>query len=475
MDPLIEYELNDLVADLMDRVEKKKPGLFLRFNDGEGKVIGCPESYSGTALCGELRVHFGNNVFTNSVFHALQNRMKAAFAEADWVGIPPSNWPLLFARARDVVRGKLFEGREQLPKFAHVSFPQMILEKGIFPKILEKQKFLGIVGCRDLREYFRDEYKIENVSFISVPEQGSASYAGYLPPHFPDFVDLVVQSIVVPYPGAIFLVGAGFCGKIYAHAIMKKGGIAIDVGSLLDLWAGRFTRPYMNMEYIHNYYSKKISIGNMSSDYFHAMADFHKSKNEIDLEEAVIDRALYLWPHMYDFVYRKNDIILRKKNCELAKMFVEKSFKERRNSGAEIAKIAKQFQVHGFSEYSKLFFIVSTNSDPSYAPSIIELANYFMGPSADHPGGLNYNFYELIDYHSNLGKNYQIIAQNARIKGAMGKYEEAIALAVRSTSLFSYDPSVYSNMAAWQAATSQQAAAEDSRRAAQRLDAAHIS
>jgi hypothetical protein len=38
--------------------------------------------------------------------------------------------------------------------------------------------------------------------------------------------------------GMLVLVAAGILGKIYCHAISEKGGIAIDVGSVLDLCAG---------------------------------------------------------------------------------------------------------------------------------------------------------------------------------------------------------------------------------------------
>jgi hypothetical protein len=40
-------------------------------------------------------------------------------------------------------------------------------------------------------------------------------------------------------PGQLWLVGAGMLGKLYCAAIRRGGGVAIDVGSLMDLWSGR--------------------------------------------------------------------------------------------------------------------------------------------------------------------------------------------------------------------------------------------
>lgn len=42
-------------------------------------------------------------------------------------------------------------------------------------------------------------------------------------------------------PGRLFLVGAGILGKIYCDAIRQQGGVAIDVGSVMDLCSGLTT------------------------------------------------------------------------------------------------------------------------------------------------------------------------------------------------------------------------------------------
>lgn len=44
--------------------------------------------------------------------------------------------------------------------------------------------------------------------------------------------------MTVPFPGALFLVGAGVFGKIYCHWIKARDGIAIDIGGQFDAWAG---------------------------------------------------------------------------------------------------------------------------------------------------------------------------------------------------------------------------------------------
>jgi hypothetical protein len=60
------------------------------------------------------------------------------------------------------------------------------------------------------------------------------------PAHYPQVFDETLTWIDrEARPGRLFLVGAGLLGKIYCHAIQKRGGVAIDVGSVLDLCDGR--------------------------------------------------------------------------------------------------------------------------------------------------------------------------------------------------------------------------------------------
>lgn len=60
---------------------------------------------------------------------------------------------------------------------------------------------------------------------------------------YPDSYDRVQRTINVPQHGRLVLIGAGIPGKAYAATIKRQGGIALDLGGLLDAWDGRATRP----------------------------------------------------------------------------------------------------------------------------------------------------------------------------------------------------------------------------------------
>ena len=60
--------------------------------------------------------------------------------------------------------------------------------------------------------------------------------------HFPDYFNDLCSSISVAYKGEVFLVAAGFLGKIYCNIIKEQGGIALDIGSAADYWLNYNTR-----------------------------------------------------------------------------------------------------------------------------------------------------------------------------------------------------------------------------------------
>ena len=60
--------------------------------------------------------------------------------------------------------------------------------------------------------------------------------------HFPERYEQLMREIAVPHRGAVFLVAGGLLGKIYCDRIKQLGGIALDVGSVVDAWMGYNTR-----------------------------------------------------------------------------------------------------------------------------------------------------------------------------------------------------------------------------------------
>ena len=88
-----------------------------------------------------------------------------------------------------------------------------------------------------MEDPLRELFGVAEVRWYGV--QGELRDTGeILTPHFPDGFEELRETLHVPYPGALFLVGAGVFGKIYCHWIKQRGGVAVDIGSIFDSWAG---------------------------------------------------------------------------------------------------------------------------------------------------------------------------------------------------------------------------------------------
>ena len=59
--------------------------------------------------------------------------------------------------------------------------------------------------------------------------------------HYPDFFKQMHQKFKCNQ-GDVYLVAAGFLGKIYCDDIKQSGGTGIDVGLVVDLWMNYKTR-----------------------------------------------------------------------------------------------------------------------------------------------------------------------------------------------------------------------------------------
>jgi hypothetical protein len=119
---------------------------------------------------------------------------------------------------------------------------------GALARILREERRIGLVSCHpELPDLLADHFGLDEVEFHRVPgEVGRAAFitgAGELGVHYPEAFRATDAALARPHDGRVFLVAAGILGKFYAITIKRNGGIALDVGSLVDAWLRRRTRP----------------------------------------------------------------------------------------------------------------------------------------------------------------------------------------------------------------------------------------
>ncbi len=115
------------------------------------------------------------------------------------------------------------------------------LNGGMVQLILNADK-IGIISSRSNIDTQIEKATGTPVKLYQVPDknirQGKQKSI-----HFPDMFEKICENINVEYPGMLFLVGAGLIGKGYCDIIKRKGGIALDIGALIDCWVGIYSRP----------------------------------------------------------------------------------------------------------------------------------------------------------------------------------------------------------------------------------------
>ena len=90
------------------------------------------------------------------------------------------------------------------------------------------------------------------INFIPIPGErlrvsraGDARVESEASTHFPDRYYQVIDEISqTAAPGSLWLIGAGLLAKLYCMRIREMGGVALDLGSLIDIYSGVNSRGF---------------------------------------------------------------------------------------------------------------------------------------------------------------------------------------------------------------------------------------
>lgn len=270
--PLLE---NAVAIDLVRAaVERRQPFSLVRIGDGEGVAMSIGES-SWLPDLRYLQSHWGGDRVTLGAVNRVRDDLRHALRGADVVGVRPDLVGVAapddvldrspgeitdFVRAEFALRAEERENlsaagarRLALLHDESVKFewdPQQqfcsqwihweLLASGALVEILAGLDEVGIVtGKADLPTLLADRFDCR-VRSVLVPDKFvDTRQAGA---HVPDRYDEIRPELDVP-AGTLVLVGAGIPGKAYCQWIKEAGGVAVDVGSVMDAWVGAASRP----------------------------------------------------------------------------------------------------------------------------------------------------------------------------------------------------------------------------------------
>lgn len=208
----------------------------LRLGDGEGPMLCWPEIQRPGEMATVVSTWFGCSDLPAVDLQVIAEGLRQAVRSADVLGLPTR-----YQLTRSPRYGMVFEGIDR----HHLCSPSQLLTdsgvhfylqwSGALAHFLRGLDYVGVIGCRDIGLQIAEAFGLGSVRTYLV--RGEHHYPGSVSvPHWPDGFNQVIEQLDVR-PGMAFLVGAGVLGKIYCDRIKAKGGVAFDMGSILDSWA----------------------------------------------------------------------------------------------------------------------------------------------------------------------------------------------------------------------------------------------
>jgi tetratricopeptide (TPR) repeat protein len=260
------YEAASLVAWLSGRIAAGEPTSLIRLGDGEGNFL--PYAAEDAKFQAEdqrliQEVWWGVEMLSPAHAVELGSRLQTAIRRADAVGLPPIkrllmhlNHPLdnstancrgLCAAVAFVERQPAAAAKRQILSSLHLHAD---LDRwDLFRQILAPVSSVSVISCLDLSHLLAERFGVGVRRWFRIPPEyryrALLAEPGYEPerPFYPDlFAEMMAE--VAPLPGELFLVAAGFLGKILCDRIRERGGIGFDIGSVADSWMGYATRFY---------------------------------------------------------------------------------------------------------------------------------------------------------------------------------------------------------------------------------------
>lgn len=236
---------------ISDQIVQRRPCSIVRIGDGESVILNWPATADSVELRDHLNMWFGTEQLSDRSLGWLKGRLTKACVNAGILGVPTVRQVKLHPRYRSSYEciDSLFKRR--LPRgnlICDAAVHRLLQLSGDLGAVLYQADFLGLVTSKSVGTAVQKCLKPRILSQYQIPIERSESKSvkdgefQWLPKGYRE----LRRALHVPYKGATFLVGGGLMGKLICEDIRRKGGIAIDIGSVFDGWVLENTRAYFD-------------------------------------------------------------------------------------------------------------------------------------------------------------------------------------------------------------------------------------
>ncbi|MBX9749866.1 MAG: hypothetical protein K5Q68_09655 [Roseococcus sp.] len=254
---------------LADLIARQQPASLIRLGDADGNVLlnclGGRPALNEYCLNKISSIYFGNKKLMLDEHPFFAETVIEAMRHADVIGGPEratiarsfnTPYPDLDVRGMCGMRGvynHLAANAADVPLEGKI-WTSTWFSRSLLPhyfSLLKGQKFVGLITCyEELGPLIQARTEAAEVGSLLVPMQASIANVHRDIRHYPEVFHDILDRIDPPYQGAVYIVAAGILSKPYCTRIKQRGGIAIDVGSVADIWMGTASRPGMRAEMV---------------------------------------------------------------------------------------------------------------------------------------------------------------------------------------------------------------------------------
>ncbi|MGB1262268.1 MAG: hypothetical protein ACPG52_05095 [Cognaticolwellia sp.] len=272
----LEMELmstNLFCEKLLSIIEKKEPFSFIRLGDGEGALL----QFSGDSTFFDVQYlseHFGLDCTLKETLE-VKKILRETILNSDIVGVRSDVVNVNFSSGnienseiflndfknsfhlRNVDKSICYADARRISMLhksvAEINFNQATefvcasigwdaYPSGALSYIFSQQNKIGIISSRKgLDRVISNALGVDVIQY-AIPDKFEL-VQDYNTRHYPSVYKKLIENIKVEFPGMVFIVAGGIVGKGYCHEIKKKGGIALDLGAVVDAWVGKLSRP----------------------------------------------------------------------------------------------------------------------------------------------------------------------------------------------------------------------------------------
>ena len=253
---------NILLNTIKNSLHNKIPLLISRFGEGEMRMFDT-KNETDWILKNTLGYVPSEDLITE-----IRNNLELALVNSDITGLPSHNG---YSKEEDVMKTDLHFLYKKIYttfkdifnrgnktefdfEYCDVNVHSKFYHKKLFDSLLMDIDELTIITCRDIENDLKEYFNIETIKKYKIPPEyrfeddvNSISWNFYPHIHHSIVDDITSKD----NSGKLLLYGAGLAGKDLGYYFKKSGGVAFDIGSVFDTWAGKNTRG--SNKGIHSY------------------------------------------------------------------------------------------------------------------------------------------------------------------------------------------------------------------------------